>query len=82
VCDIACEYCFYLEKHALFGRGENYRMSDIAGHTAEAARPPHQLQGSRAESLASHQRFVRPPWQLTPAGSAKVFTFRIYVNSH
>jgi len=28
VCDIKCEYCFYLEKHALFGPGENYRMSD------------------------------------------------------
>jgi len=23
-----CEYCFYLEKKALFGEGENYRMSD------------------------------------------------------
>ncbi len=28
VCDIQSEYCFYLEKHALFGRGENYRMPD------------------------------------------------------
>jgi uncharacterized protein len=28
VCDIQCEYCFYLEKHALFGTGENYRMPD------------------------------------------------------
>jgi hypothetical protein len=28
VCDLACEYCFYLEKHALFGKGENYPMSD------------------------------------------------------
>jgi hypothetical protein len=28
VCDIQCDYCFYLEKHALFGKGENYRMSD------------------------------------------------------
>ena len=28
VCDIKCDYCFYLEKHALFGKGENYRMSD------------------------------------------------------
>ena len=28
VCDIQCEYCFYLEKHALFEKGENYRMPD------------------------------------------------------
>ena len=28
VCDIACEYCFYLQKRALFGTGENYRMPD------------------------------------------------------
>jgi uncharacterized protein len=28
VCDIKCDYCFYLEKHALFDKGENYRMSD------------------------------------------------------
>jgi uncharacterized protein len=23
VCDIACDYCFYLEKHALFGKAES-----------------------------------------------------------
>jgi uncharacterized protein len=28
VCDIKCDYCFYLEKYALFGTGENYRMPD------------------------------------------------------
>ena len=28
VCNLACEYCFYLEKKALFGDHENYRMSD------------------------------------------------------
>ena len=28
VCNLNCEYCFYLEKHALFGSGEQYRMSD------------------------------------------------------
>jgi uncharacterized protein len=28
VCDLACDYCFYLEKPALFGKGENFRMSD------------------------------------------------------
>ncbi len=27
VCDIACDYCFYLEKRALFGRGEDFRMT-------------------------------------------------------
>jgi uncharacterized protein len=30
VCDIKCDYCFYLEKHALCGQGENYRMPEDA----------------------------------------------------
>ncbi|MDV5170420.1 anaerobic sulfatase maturase [Photobacterium rosenbergii] len=28
VCNIQCDYCFYLEKHALFAPNERYRMSD------------------------------------------------------
>ncbi|MGC1953355.1 MAG: anaerobic sulfatase maturase [Gammaproteobacteria bacterium] len=28
VCDIQCDYCFYLEKRALFDRDEQYRMPD------------------------------------------------------
>ena len=28
MCNLACEYCFYIEKKALFGEGENFRMSD------------------------------------------------------
>ena len=28
VCDIKCDYCFYLEKRALFGDREHYRMPD------------------------------------------------------
>ena len=28
VCNLNCEYCFYLEKKALFAENENYRMSD------------------------------------------------------
>jgi sulfatase maturation enzyme AslB (radical SAM superfamily) len=28
VCNLTCEYCFYLEKKALFGPGEQHRMSD------------------------------------------------------
>ncbi len=27
-CNLNCEYCFYLEKQALFAAGEQYRMSD------------------------------------------------------
>jgi len=27
-CNLACEYCFYLEKKALFADGENFRMPD------------------------------------------------------
>ena len=28
VCDIKCDYCFYLEKRALFASDEPYRMPD------------------------------------------------------
>lgn len=28
ICDIKCDYCFYLEKRALFDSDERYRMSD------------------------------------------------------
>ena len=28
ICDIKCDYCFYLEKRALFERNEHYRMPD------------------------------------------------------
>ena len=28
VCDIACDYCFYLEKRALFARGEDFCMTE------------------------------------------------------
>ena len=28
VCNLNCEYCFYLEKQALFNSGEQFRMSD------------------------------------------------------
>jgi uncharacterized protein len=28
ICDIQCDYCFYLEKRALFDRNARYRMSD------------------------------------------------------
>ena len=37
VCQIKCDYCFYLEKRALFGQGEDYRMPDdvLAAYTAE-----------------------------------------------
>jgi serine-type anaerobic sulfatase-maturating enzyme len=37
VCDIKCEYCFYLEKRALFDRDERYRMPDdvLAAYIAQ-----------------------------------------------
>jgi uncharacterized protein len=42
-CGIKRDYCFYLEKHALFDKGENYRMSDdvLKAYTAQyiAAQP-------------------------------------------
>jgi len=45
VCNLACEYCFYLEKKALFEDGENFRMSDqvlsafVSGYTASQPTP-------------------------------------------
>jgi uncharacterized protein len=45
VCNLNCEYCFYLEKQALFGPGEQYRMSDrvlcafIANYISSQATP-------------------------------------------
>lgn len=44
-CNLACEYCFYLEKKALFGPGEKWRMTDevlsafIAGYVASQPTP-------------------------------------------
>ncbi len=37
VCDIDCEYCFYLEKRALFDADERYRMPDavLAAYIAQ-----------------------------------------------
>ena len=45
VCNLNCEYCFYLEKQALFGPGEQYRMPDrvlcafIANYISSQATP-------------------------------------------
>ncbi len=43
VCDIACDYCFYLEKRELYPRGEHFRMPDevLARHIEQyvAAQP-------------------------------------------
>lgn len=45
VCNLNCEYCFYLEKQALFGPGEQYRMPDkvlsafIAGYVSSQPTP-------------------------------------------
>ena len=44
-CNLRCEYCFYLEKQALFGPGENWRMPDrvlsafITGYIASQPTP-------------------------------------------
>ncbi len=45
VCNLDCQYCFYLEKQALFPAGEQYRMTDrvlsafIAGYVASQPTP-------------------------------------------
>lgn len=45
VCNLNCEYCFYLDKRALFGTDEDYRMPDkvlrayIAGYIASQPTP-------------------------------------------
>jgi uncharacterized protein len=45
LCNLNCEYCFYLEKQALFGPDEKYRMSDevlsafIANYVASQPSP-------------------------------------------
>ena len=45
VCNLNCEYCFYLEKKALFGDGENFRMTDevlsafVSGYMASQPTP-------------------------------------------
>ena len=48
VCDLACDYCFYIEKRALFGGEEDYRMPDdvLAAFVAQyiAAQPGPEVQ--------------------------------------
>lgn len=45
LCNLDCEYCFYLEKQALFGPDEKYRMTDevlrrfIAGYISSQSTP-------------------------------------------
>lgn len=45
LCNLDCEYCFYLEKQALFGAGAHYRMPDrvlaafIAGYISHQPAP-------------------------------------------
>jgi uncharacterized protein len=53
VCQIDCDYCHYLEKRALFGQGEDYRMPDevLAAYTAQYIRAQPTLTPAGADAV-------------------------------
>lgn len=61
-CNLACDYCFYLEKQALFDAGGQYRMTDrvlsafIAGYISSQPAPVVEPAGEGAPSTASRPR--------------------------
>ena len=86
-CNLNCEYCFYLEKQALFGPHENYRMSDdvlrafIAGYITSQPTPAVEFVWQGGEPVLLGLDFFRRVVELQkPFSGTKTITNSLQTN--